>query len=89
MLVILAPPAAQPLRIAPAHRNAADQSVRLYVHWGFYVRCVSSPLNKDIMHMDEVKLVAIRWELSPDAFKLQGRCALQRRVSPACRGARS
>lgn len=35
-------------------------SVRLYVHWGFYVRCVSSPLNHGTMHTDEVKLVAIR-----------------------------
>ncbi|KAI8469753.1 MAG: hypothetical protein J3K34DRAFT_422718 [Monoraphidium minutum] len=35
-------------------------SVRLYVHWGFYVRCVSSQFNNDTMHTDEVKLVAIR-----------------------------
>lgn len=36
------------------------QSVRLYVHWGYYVRCCSSPFNDDTINMDDVKLVVIR-----------------------------
>ncbi|GBF89446.1 hypothetical protein Rsub_02018 [Raphidocelis subcapitata] len=36
------------------------QSVRLYVHWGYYVRTVSSPFNADTIHIDDVRLVVIR-----------------------------
>ncbi|KAI8468401.1 MAG: hypothetical protein J3K34DRAFT_522957 [Monoraphidium minutum] len=36
------------------------QSVRLYVHWGFYVRCISSDLNQGALTMEDAKVAAVR-----------------------------
>jgi hypothetical protein len=37
-----------------------QKSVRLYVHWGYYVRCATSPFNNDAIHADDARLVVIR-----------------------------
>jgi hypothetical protein len=52
-----------PSNAAPANTtpHSRAQSVRLYVHWGYYVRTVSSPFNNDVMHIDDVRMVVIRW----------------------------
>jgi hypothetical protein len=36
------------------------QSVRLYVHWGFYCRAATSEFGGGAVHTDDAKLVVIR-----------------------------
>jgi uncharacterized membrane protein YgcG len=50
-----------------------DQSMRLWVHFGFLVRCPASEFNRGPLTVDDAKVVAVRWVFSGAPERLKGR----------------